>query len=195
MKSLARVLILASVVLGDFALQVNASVLLTSFEFAIMGGAGPSPLGPVQFYLGIDGPPPTYCVPVGRGLAWWSDGESGSYDITPTNEATFGEFSSILTNGINDHLMLLTGIQGTEGDGGTVRTEAGLFPTGHDLIGNQLDFVRLDVSNVHIWTIDPDLQWQGWSADVTYEFWGEPIPEPATALLLLPALVFMWKKR
>src|SRR5512140_1050376 len=69
------------------------------------------------------------------------------------------------------------------------------FASGHDLAGNQLDFVRLDVSNVHIWTIDPTTQWQGWTADVTYEFWGTPSPEPATILPATLAVLLCCRRR
>jgi hypothetical protein len=153
-------------------------------------------LTPVEFYVGIDGPPPSFCIPIGRDLVAWTDGESGSYDITPSNEPLFAEFASVLTNGANDNFMLLTRMLGNGGDGGTVASESHFFPSGHDLAGNQLDFVRLDVSNVHIWTIDPSVHWQGWSADVTYEFWGTPLPEPATALpILFTALMGCRRRR
>ena len=189
MKSLLSVLLVTLVCLRSMPSESLASELLTSFALHNGGGMSPCELAPVEFYIGIDGPPPSYVTPMGRGLAWWNDGESGSYDITPGNEPAFGDLALSLTNGADDQFMLLSRIQGTGGDGGVGGPESLFFPSGHDLAGNQLDFVRLDVSNVHIWTIDPDLQWRGWSADVTYEFWGEPIPEPATAASLLLALI------
>jgi hypothetical protein len=174
---------------------VSASELLTSFAFHNGGGTSPSELAPVEFFLAIDGPPPLYYTPVGQGHAAWNDGESGWFDITPYSEPTFGELASVLTNGVDDNLMLMSHMIGSDGEGGTGHRESFFFGSGHDLAGNQLDFVRLDVSSVHIWTIDPATQWQGWTADVTYEFWGEPIPEPATMSLLVFGSVLLWPKR
>jgi len=181
-----RVLLVLSLSqLCGVASQLEASQLITSFSHFIGGGASPCEPAPAEFYLSIDGPPPLYYTPLGRGLASWNDGEAGDYQISPDNETHWSDFSASLTNGLDDHLGLLTEMRGSGGAGGTIWLESRLFPGGHDLAGNQLDFVRLDVSNVHIWTIDPTTHWQGWSADVTYEFWGTPLPEPATVLLLV----------
>jgi hypothetical protein len=177
------------------ATQTRASILLASFEFPNMGGFGPCEIAPVDFFLGVDGPPPSYCIPVGRGLALWNDGESGAYDITKANEPSLPVLATLLTNGQDDTLMLLSRIVGGGGDGGTEGTESRFFPGGRDLAGNRLDFVRLYVSNVQIWTIDESLAWRGWCADVTYEFWGEPIPEPATGLSMLLAVLLCRRRR
>jgi hypothetical protein len=193
MKHQAWITAMAWALLFSSATSARASVLLTSVDFSSMGGSGPCIIAPVEFFLGIDGPPPFYCKVIGRGLAAWNDGESGSYEITPSNEPLWNEFSASLTNGLDDQLLLLTEIRSSEGAGGCGGLESWFFPTGHDLAGNQLDFVRLDVSNVHIWTIDPAVQWQGWTADVTYEFWGTPLPEPATTLPILLAAL-LWRR-
>jgi hypothetical protein len=194
MKPIRSLLIVPLASFCGYASHLEASQLLASFTHFNGGGSGPCEIAPVEFYLGIDGPVPLCYIPIGRGLASWSDGESGSYEISPYSEPNWSEFCDSLTNGLDDHLLLLSEMYGAEGGGGPVWSESGLFPAGHDLAGNQLDLVRLDVSNVYIWTIDPATQHQGWTADVTYEFWGEPIPEPATMSLLLFGSVLLLPK-
>jgi hypothetical protein len=193
MKHRAWIIAVICALLISSAPLADASVLLTSFDFHNGGGTSPCELAPVEFFLAIDGPPPLYYAPIGQGQAAWNDVESGWFDITPSNEPLFGDLVSILTNGVDDNLMLMSHMIGSNGEGGTGHCESFFFDSGHDLAGNQLDFVRLDVSNVHIWTIDPAVQWQGWTADVTYEFWGTPLPEPATTLPILLAAL-LWRR-
>jgi hypothetical protein len=195
MKPLTFLFLLACACVESTVSRSDASVLLDSFYFHNGGGTSPSELAPVEFFLAIDGPPPLYYAPIGQGHAAWNDGESGWFDITPYSEPAFGELSSILTNGVDDNLMLMSHMIGSDGEGGTGHRESFFFGSGHDLAGNQLDFVRLDVSNVHIWTIDPTTQHQAWTADVTYEFWGMPLPEPATVLPLLLAALWYCRRR
>jgi hypothetical protein len=171
---------------------LRASELLTSFSLFQGGGFAPCPqIGPVEFYLGIDGPPPLYYTPIGLGLAAWNDGQSGQFDIAPINEPLFLDLAQQLTNGTDDAFYMLDGMQGINGGlgGGVGGPESLFFPPPGDLAGNQLDFVRLYVSNVDIQVLDPESSWVAWTADVTYEFWGTPIPEPAGLLLLAPALL------
>jgi hypothetical protein len=194
MKPIRSLLLVPLASFCGYASHLEASELLASFTHFNGGGSGPCEIAPVEFYLGIDGPAPLYYIPIGRGMASWSDGESGGYEMSPYNEPNWSEFSDSLTNGLDDHLFLLSEMHGAEGGGGPIWLESGLFPAGHDLAGNQLDFVRLDVSNVHIWTIDPTTQWQGWTANVTYEFWGTPLPEPATALLLICGSILLRRR-
>jgi hypothetical protein len=181
------------------AARANASQILTSFSYFQGGGFSPCPqIGPVEFYVGIDGPAPLYYTPIGRGLVTWSDGESGTLDITPSNEPLFPELASRLTNGLDDAFYMLDDMPGCNGgyNGGVGGPESLFFPPPGDLAGNQLDFIRLYVSNVNIEVLDPTIQWIAWTADVTYEFWGTPLPEPAMALpLLCASLLFRRKAR
>jgi hypothetical protein len=59
-------------------------------------------------------------------------------------------------------------------------------------VGNEVSFVRLIVHDtlVEPYFEEPFGEGIQWEVEMTYEFWGQPIPEPVTlALVALGALV------
>ena len=171
--------------------SLRASELLSAAAVFSGGGYAPcSEIGPVEFMIGHDPDPyvPPYSpVEYGRGLRLWNEGDSGHFDITPGNEPRFADLAAVLTDGDVDMIWFLNVMDTRDpiGVGGSGRPESAFCPSAGDLAGNQLDFVRLYVSNVDIEILDPQTRWVAWTADVTYEFWGTPLPEPATILLLV----------
>lgn len=177
--------------------SLNASQLIASFDFFNGGGFAPCQMGSVEFYLGIEGPPPLFFKPIGAGQSFWVDGDSGNYQIDSTTEPLFSELANVLSNGIDDTIFLLSGMQGCNGGlgGGVGISESFYFGMPTDLAGFEIEFVRIAVSNVHIETLDPELSWQAWTAEVNYEFWGTPVPEPAAFTLVLIAAILARPRR
>ena len=190
MSRLAIISAIAVIVFTVSPSSLPASTLITTFDRQIEGDYGACDLsGPVEFYLGLNEPWPSLITPIGSGLALWNDGDSGSYDITPLNEPLFNDLSSTLTNGVDDLIFLLQGMPSCSPlNGGQGNFESLFFQNGSDLTGFTLDFVRLDIANVSINTIDNDPHRLAWSANVTYGFWGQPVPEPAS----LSFMMLMW---
>jgi hypothetical protein len=180
----------------------NASAPLTSISVFNGGGFAPcSQIGPVEILIGHDPVPyvsPYFIVDYGHGLRMWNQGDSGQFDISPANEPRFSDLAAILTNGTDNMIWFLSEMNAADptnsGVGGCGGPESIVFPTGHDLAGNQLDFIRLYVANVNIEVLNPETHWVAWTADVTYEFWGTPLPEPAMAMPLLCASLLLRRK-
>jgi hypothetical protein len=201
MRSRAWMAVVACGSLFAAAPSADASQLLASCAVFNGGGFAPcSEIGPVEFLIGYDPDPfgPPYApVDYGRGLRLWNDGDSGHFNITPGNEPRFADLAAVLTDGDVDMIWFLNVMDTRDpiGVGGSGRPESAFCPSASDLAGNQLDFVRLYVSNVDIQVLDPATQWVAWTADVTYEFWGEPIPEPATILSVMLAVLMFRRHR
>lgn len=179
--------------------RVWASQLLFPLEYNPNGGGAPmtAPLG-LQFVIDFQSPGnPWQFEKFGR-QAYWQDGSSGSFDFTPDNSPEFLDLVYVLTNGFDDEISLLTYNDFYGGSGG-IWFES-LWGFGNpDLAGNQIDLIRLVVHDLTIQPYNPGppygegLQWNG---HITWEFWGEPIPEPATlALLALPLLLLRHRRR
>lgn len=119
---------------------------------------------------------------------YWNDDDSGSVDFTAANTPLFAPFVSWITNGLDDEIVFMTFNQfGGGTGGGGLESEIGMgLP---DLVGNQIDRIRLVVNELSIepYSLPPIGDGLQWEANLTWEFWGSPIPEPSTFLLVLPA--------
>lgn len=70
-------------------------------------------------------------------------------------------------------------------------TESSLLAMPSDLIGNNLDEVRLTVHSVHFSAFEPvpDLTGFKYIADITWSFYGTPIPEPGMIAFVISYIV------
>ena len=165
-----------------------AGQLIFSLDYAASGSAAPlaAPEGlqfVIQFHSFND---PGATKEFGQyEHVFWQDGTSGSHDFTPTHTEDFGDFSFIITNGIDDELGLLT--LNSAGSGGGGLSPESVWGFGHpDLFGNEIDLISLVVHDLSIqpyWSLQAGegLQWNG---HITWEFWGTPTPEPVAIFLL-----------
>lgn len=123
---------------------------------------------------------------------FWQNAESGTHEFYLTQDPPeFQELSSVLTNGFDDNLTfyLANAIGDSSGYGPWEESNWGFgYP---DLSGNQITSIRLVVQNLSIQPyFDPPFgNGLQWDAQITWEFWGNPVPEPSTALLTLAALI------
>jgi len=105
---------------------------------------------------------------------------------------------ALATNGVNDQYFIhVTWPNGTGGAGGGA--ESRLF-NHHpyigeppDLVGYELELVRLTVHAVHFepWPEGGDGDGYLVQANLTYECFGSPVPEPPTLLLLVGGITFL----
>ncbi len=136
-------------------------------------------------------------VDVGRGISW-SNGDDGSVDLSVNTDASFTEFSSLLTDGANDFFA-----EGIVFSDGSVAygsgPESDVLGTSPDFFGYDLEFVRLTVSDLLIEPYQsqqfPELLGISVTADVTYDFYGSPVPEPFTIVLLGAGMVLVFLGR
>lgn len=162
------------------------SVLLASSTQAQTGSVAPQVEPRVQFVLQLSDSVPLPLVPengLGVGV-WWEEGTQGFVDFTLQSDVAFGSFANDATDGEDARFAWITGF--FEGnDHGLIGPESELLDHAPDLIGFQLDRVRLIVDEVHFEPFAIEA-YQGYSVDavVRYEFYGTSIPEPCTFLLL-----------
>lgn len=171
-------------------------VVLASVERFLSGAGAPEPEFRVRIVLAHDSvPPPLNEVRLGDDL-WWEDGQSGMVDFDIDGDPEFAEFASRLTDGVDEVLFIL--VEGTRGGGGPGGFESAWLERSPDLVGNQLDFIRLIVENVSLepWE-DPYGGGLGvrHNVDLRYEFWGHPIPEPTSLSLLAIGALALVRRR
>jgi|CXWL01.1.fsa_nt_gi hypothetical protein len=164
-------------------------VLLAAFDNHVHGPGYVFPETQVQFILELVGSEDY--VDLGTGY-YWSDGDTGTIDLTPSTDPGFPLFAELITNGVDDRLG--DGIIWThQGYGGGVLYDAlesdilGLTP---DLTGSRLDFVRLIVRSVEF---EPEIMPDdriGYRVnyDLTFQFYGVAVPEPSTLFCILGGL-------
>lgn len=176
-------------------------VLLASFDQTSgveSSGTGPPPEHRAQFVLELTPYPVVLGARIGLGV-FWEDGDSGVVDFTPETDTGFVGLADLATNGIDDWVMDLIIFPGGGGGGGGA-PESVRLGTSPDLIGYQLDLVRLIVHDVTIAGFspedNPDLEGTRVLGHLTYEFYGTVIPEPTTVTLLTAAVaIACWRTK
>jgi hypothetical protein len=139
-----------------------------------------------------------YSIPgdIGYGTSWY-DGDTGYCDFDAGNTPYFDTFVSYLTNGQLEPYMLCSTISVVNGGTKASVIELGSSETGWglgdpDMYGYQIDFIRLVVNDTSLSQNGNQVDFGG---DITWEFHGTPVPEPATLLLLgLGTAVFRKRK-
>lgn len=172
--------------------RADASQLLLSFDWLAAGGRQPCSTGPVEFVIGHG---LTLFDPqiVGHGLRYWESGESGMIEISGINDFGFASLATALTDGTDDYLFLMDNPSGCPGFGGNIAHESFWLQGSPDLVGNQIDLIRLIVHDVDIQQKTDGVIWQ---ANIGYEFWGNPVPEPSALLpLAFGALILRKRNR
>lgn len=177
---------------------VSASQLLETLDLAPAGAHSPmqAPNGiqfVIQFRSLID---PGFIEYFGRDVTW-PDNDSGNFDFTSVNSNEFLQLSFIVTNGVDDDLGFLIRTPDGNLGGGHSGTESSFGLGTPDLVGNQIDFIRLVVHDLSIQPFMSPFAGEGiqWDAHITWEFWGTPIPEPATVCLLALGALILRKRR
>ena len=167
-------------------------VLLASFDFAVDTEmqAG-NRVGFVLQLLDVDndlgflGPPLggiSSDVRLGPAV-FWDDGETGVLEFTSSINPEFDAFASLVSDGIDDSLIVFWQWEEDGGFGGNGALESQMFGLDPDLIGNVLELVRLTVHEVSLDPVGEDMV--AIRTRVTYDFLGSPIPEPGTLVLLM----------
>ncbi len=158
------------------------------------GGVAPEADGRVEFILQLPtASPPGEVSGLGMDLGiFWEDGDQGSFDYSSGTDEGFDDFASFATDGIEQKFVLWDFFPSGSGGGTPPVLESLLFGASPDLVGNDLDSVRLIVHEISFesWVPDPahpEIEGFLYSADLTYEFYGTPVPEADSAVLLAVA--------
>ena len=162
-----------------------APELLASYYAEVVEGYAEVHDDEVEFCLTWDrgGPPNWVFFGRGEGVSW-AAGETGTYTYDAGNTSNFHEFTALLGDGVSDQLIFWSFFPGTNCGQGLPRSEAEVFGTGSDLIGNYIDHICYQVHDVSFWM---EGQTYKCSTAVTWGFW---TPEPASlSLLALGAVV------
>jgi hypothetical protein len=172
-------------------------MLLSSFNQHAFGGGAVNCQGDsVQFFLEHDSENFTHIVNLGKDLRFWEHSESGQFDFASSNSPDFAEFAQLVTDGHNDFIVTL-GYVFACGGGGPGYQEADVLGGDPDLSGTRLEFVRLIVADL---TLEPQEHPCNcgtsihYDANLIWEFWGTPVPEPAAIVLLTVGLLFLSRR-
>jgi hypothetical protein len=165
-------------------------VLLASFNKDANAGGGSGPIldDHVQFVLQLPTSPPFGTpvdpnVGVGAGT-YWASGSSGSARFNVDNDPLMSTFGTLATDGMDTWIGIYTQW------GGYVQPESEVFGRAPDLMGYGLSEIELVARFVEVIPLS-DLGGSMVYWDVTYNFYGMPIPEPSTTLLLSMGSVIM----
>jgi uncharacterized membrane protein len=169
----------------------NGSILLASFESDFQGGCNRCSSSAITFALEGYSPDWSTHTQLGMNYPLWTHGDSGTYVFHAGDGPDFWNTAELLTNGIDDTTFLI-GYVGGYGGGGSGGPESLIFGTNPDLIGNQIDYIQLTVQDVYIEPYGGNVYT---GAHVTYEIWGQPIPEPTTLGLILLTVTGACRRR
>jgi hypothetical protein len=207
MREIVSIAVIALVwsVTTNTALAVEVSnepALLATYPFRTNGGGAPETDPRVELILQLPTNfPPTDFFGLGQGLdLFWEDGELGSFDFTSVNDAGFDDFANFATDGLDDLFALYTLFPSGGGDG-DFGAETELFGGVADLVGFNLELVRLvvDEASVTPWFPDPinEPELSGFKFDISgsYEFYGSVIPEPGAIWLGLFGTLLLLSRR
>ncbi len=138
-------------------------------------------------------------LPLGRPEApWWRDGETGSFDFTPGTATNFAAFASGITDGQLGGVYFRHMVTGDDEALFAYKDEflleSDLFGTASDLVGFDITRIRMVLHAMDFY-VDTDGR-QHSEATLTWEFYGNPIPEPATfAYVGATALALLRRRR
>lgn len=128
-------------------------------------------------------------------------GESGEYWFNAETNPQVTEFNNLLTNGNDDRINLFTGWPELERAGIRGDRESFYFERdvkigeSPDLVGFQLVSIRLVISDLRIEPlVVRDQEELIARFSYGYEFYGTPIPEPGTCVLVAIGSLALWKK-
>lgn len=190
-NSISFTLVTAMLLVGAHT-STAGPVLLASFPDSGSVAASPNPGGAVEIVLRHQSVLDGFRVhELGRGVLW-NDGAAGTLDFALASAPDFAAFVDGFTNAVDDYVTVL--IEWPDvGGGGSIDPESDLGLGSPDLYGNELEFVRLVVHDLRI---TPWLDGFAADVDLTYEFYGTPIPEPAALMLLaLGSLAVLRRRR
>ena len=167
------------------------AIRLATFVLVLSGGNDdvPEDARALRFYVGYGS------LYMGRTVApYLHEGESATYDLTPAAAENFAAFAALLTNGQDDRISWVAEYLSTPSFYGMYWKEGPESRCGlgaPDLAGNQLDFVRITATDIHF---VPHGQYCETQFKTTYEFWGTPLPEPASAALLACGVLLLRRR-
>jgi len=154
--------------------------LLATYRKDASAGGGSAPITELATHFALQlptsppfGPPVDPNVGVGVGVVW-QNGQTGAAEFTSLTDSYFDSFAQHATDGVDDWIGIYTPW------GGFLQRESEVFGHTPDLGGFELDSVRLIVHDLSFEPL-PKLDGSEIFWDVTYEFYGTPVPEP-TAL-------------
>lgn len=183
------------------AAHAGSVLLATINQRGGLGGEPPLTVHEIEFRLSASSSPAPFSPAIGQGTFWTSDDVGNSVDFDMSNSEPFADFSRFLTNGIDDHLNFLALVPGSGGAGGGGLESSWLInPVGQegapDLLGSQLDFVRLTINELSFERFEQD---PGIFIDVvyevSYELYGVPVPDPSSLVLLTTLSCFAGVKK
>jgi len=170
-------------------------MLLASFDrvWPTEDGAGWAPADAVELALSHLRENEFIPTEIGRGLFWLA-GQSGTVEFNSRNCPAFAGMVGRISDGLDNEVFSSLYV-GHAGVGGP-RSESIQFGFVPDLVGNAISSIRLTVREVEIIPFQhPTLGSRiHVGADLTYEFWGTPVPEPST-IGFLGFVGMIWLRR